>query len=170
MKVCSLVKWLLFETTEQLMLRDMDTGRFYIVDLLNIPSWELPHNSGALQVLRIQLSTRPYKRGLLEQNSFSFAGSALQSVHYGARFRYAARHSCSSSWPAQHSKHAYRPTPCVNCCCVLLADAVIVNFDTSIGQLFQQYGPSKDILFSKDYGGNSIINAGNPCCQVVPAL
>lgn len=61
-------------------------------------------------------------------------------------------------------------TPAVNCCCVLLADAVIVNYDTSIGQLFQEYGPSKDILFSRDYGGNSIINAGNPCCEVVPEL
>ena len=43
---------------------------------------------------------------------------------------------------------------------VVLADAVIMNYDTSIGQLFQAYGPDKDILFSKDYSGSSIINAG----------
>lgn len=43
---------------------------------------------------------------------------------------------------------------------VLLADAVIMNYETRIGQMFQDYGPNKDILFSKDYGGSSIINAG----------
>lgn len=87
MKVCSLIKLVLLETTEQLMLKDMDTGGFYIVDLDSAPSHKLPHNSDALQVLRIQFSTRPHKRGLVEQNSFSFASNALQSVCYGARFR-----------------------------------------------------------------------------------
>lgn len=87
MKVCSLIKWGLFETTEQLMLKDMDTGRLYVIGLVNSPSWQPPHKSGALQVLRIQLSARPYKRGLLEQNSFSFAGSAVQSICNGPRFR-----------------------------------------------------------------------------------
>lgn len=41
------------------------------------------------------------------------------------------------------------------------SDALIVNYETSIGQMFQEYGPQKDILFSKDYGGNSIVNAGS---------
>ena len=52
MKVCSLIKLVLFETTEQLMLKDMDTGRFYIVDLESA-SWQLSLKLGALQVLRI---------------------------------------------------------------------------------------------------------------------
>jgi len=42
----------------------------------------------------------------------------------------------------------------------LLADAVIVNYNLGIRDIFQEHGNSKDILFSKDYGGNSIINAG----------
>lgn len=45
-----------------------------------------------------------------------------------------------------------------------------MNFDTSIGQLFQEYGPKKDILFSKDYNGDSIINAGNSHRHVIAAL
>jgi len=43
----------------------------------------------------------------------------------------------------------------------LLADAVIVNYNLGIRDIFQEHGSGKDILFSKDYGGNSIINAGN---------
>lgn len=54
----------------------------------------------------------------------------------------------------RHSTHR------LNCLRVLSADALIVNYETSIGQMFQEYGPQKDILFSKDYGGNSIVNAG----------
>lgn len=46
---------------------------------------------GALQILRIQLPTRPHKRSLLEQDSFSFAGSTLQSICHGARFRYGSK-------------------------------------------------------------------------------
>jgi len=42
----------------------------------------------------------------------------------------------------------------------LLADAVIVNYNLGIKDIFQEHGSGKDILFSKDYGGNSIINAG----------
>lgn len=43
---------------------------------------------------------------------------------------------------------------------VLLADAVIVNYSTRIKDIFQEHGSDKDILFSTDYGGQSIINAG----------
>lgn len=46
---------------------------------------------------------------------------------------------------------------------VLLADAVIVNYSTRIKDIFQQHGSNKDILFSTDYGGHSIINAGGLC-------
>lgn len=52
----------------------------------------------------------------------------------------------------------------VHCSQYVLAldsDAVIMNYETRIGQMFQDYGPNKDILFSKDYGGSSIINAGS---------
>lgn len=40
------------------------------------------------------------------------------------------------------------------------ADAVIVNYNLGIKDMFQEYGSDKDILFSKDYGGDSIVNAG----------
>lgn len=43
---------------------------------------------------------------------------------------------------------------------MLFADAVIVNYNTRIKDTFQQHGSDKDILFSTDYGGHSIINAG----------
>ena len=46
---------------------------------------------------------------------------------------------------------------------MLLADAVIVNYSTRIKDIFQQHGSNKDILFSTDYGGHSIINAGGLC-------
>ena len=41
------------------------------------------------------------------------------------------------------------------------ADAVIVNYNLGIRDIFQEHGNGKDILFSKDYGGNSIVNAGD---------
>lgn len=41
------------------------------------------------------------------------------------------------------------------------ADAVIVNYNLGIKEMFEEYGHDKDILFSKDYGGASIINAGD---------
>lgn len=41
------------------------------------------------------------------------------------------------------------------------ADAVIVNYNLGIKEMFEEYGRDKDILFSKDYGGASIINAGD---------
>ena len=43
---------------------------------------------------------------------------------------------------------------------VLFVDAVIVNYSTRIKDVFNEHGRDKDILFSTDYGGNSIINAG----------
>ncbi|KAL0045273.1 hypothetical protein WJX82_002436 [Trebouxia sp. C0006] len=52
----------------------------------------------------------------------------------------------------------------VHCSQYVLAldsDAVIVNYNLGIRDIFQEHGKSKDILFSKDYGGNSIINAGS---------
>lgn len=52
----------------------------------------------------------------------------------------------------------------VHCSQYVLAldsDAVIVNYDLGIRDIFQDHGNGKDILFSKDYGGNSIINAGS---------
>lgn len=41
------------------------------------------------------------------------------------------------------------------------SDAVIVNYNLGIKDMFQEYGSDKDILFSKDYGGDSIVNAGS---------
>ena len=38
---------------------------------------------------------------------------------------------------------------------------MIVNYNVNIKDMFQEYGSDKDVLFSKDYGGESIINAGN---------
>lgn len=41
------------------------------------------------------------------------------------------------------------------------SDAVIVNYGTRIQDLFQEYGSDKDVLFSADYVGVSIVNAGS---------
>ena len=57
MKVCSLIKWGLFETTEQLMLKDMDTGRLYVIGLVNSPSWQPPHNQ--VHCRYCELNSRP---------------------------------------------------------------------------------------------------------------
>lgn len=42
----------------------------------------------------------------------------------------------------------------------LIADAVIVNYSIHIRDIWQEHGANKDILFSADYNGPSIINAG----------
>ena len=72
--------------------------------------------------------------------------------------------------PTSESRRPTSPGFCIKADLhVLCADAVIMNYDTSIGQIFQTYGHDKDILFSKDYSGSSIINAGEQeCVQLLP--